>query len=99
VAIKSASTPVSQYLVDHYVNGLPPLLTITRAAEVRQCHTSYIYVLLGRGRIRAVKDGRKIMIDTVSLIEDLSALPPAKIAPHPRDRRSMQAKTKREARA
>jgi excisionase family DNA binding protein len=73
-------------LIDKFVDGLPPFVTVKQAAEIRHCHEDHIYRLLGRGRLRAVKDGRKTLVETASLLTDLVNLPVAKIAMNARDR-------------
>jgi excisionase family DNA binding protein len=59
---------------------LPALLTVKEAAAVRRCHVQHIYVLLGKGRIRGVKDGRKTFVVTQSLLDDIANMPAAKIS-------------------
>jgi hypothetical protein len=78
------------YNADDFVRSLPPLITIQKACEVRQCHPSHMYVLAGKRRIRLVKDGKKTYVDTASLIADIMALPEADISP-PVDRRRVTA--------
>ena len=73
-------------IIDKYIDGLPPLVSVRRAAEIRGCCPDHIYRLIGRGRIRAYKDGKRTAIDTVSLLNDMANLPPAKIAMNARDR-------------
>jgi excisionase family DNA binding protein len=65
-------------------SNYPALISVQKAAEIRNCARSYIYVLIGRGQIRARKDGRKCLIETQSLLDDMASLPLAKIAPDKR---------------
>ena len=74
-------------IIDKYIDGLPPLVSVRRAAEIRGCCPDHIYRLIGRGRIRAYKDGKRTAIDTASLLDDMANLPAAKIAMNARDRR------------
>jgi hypothetical protein len=73
-------------IIAKYIDGLPPLIPVKRAAEIRGCCTDHIYRLIGRGRILAVKDGKRTAIVTASLLADMANLPAAKIAMNARDR-------------
>jgi hypothetical protein len=61
------------------VETLPPYLSIPQAAKIRNCNPSHIYTLLGRKRFRAVKDGRKLLIETQSFLDDMASLKQAEI--------------------
>jgi hypothetical protein len=60
---------------------LPPRLSIPLACDVGQSSRATIYEKAGDGRLTAVKDGGKTLIDTLSLLIDMANLPPADIAP------------------
>jgi excisionase family DNA binding protein len=81
-----SENPQIAAIVSKYVNGLPPYVSVRQAAQIRDCCVDHIYRLIGRGRIRAVKDGKLTKVETVSLLEDQASLPPAKIAMNARDR-------------
>jgi hypothetical protein len=81
-----SENPQITAIVNKFIDGLPPLIPVKRAAEIRGCCTDHIYRLIGRGRIRALKDGKRTAIDTVSLLDDMANLPAAKIAMNTRDR-------------
>jgi hypothetical protein len=69
------------YDVEEYRRRLDPFITFKEAAKIRRCHISHLYVLAGLKRIRVVKDGKKSLIDTASLLDDMMRLPEAEIAP------------------
>ena len=56
--------------------------SILEAARLAGCCRSTIYSLMGEGRIRAVKLGRRTLVDLRSVRAYLDTLPPARIAPH-----------------
>jgi hypothetical protein len=73
-------------IIDKYVDGLPPLVSVRPAAEIHGSSPDHIYRLAGRGRVRFLKDGRRTKVDTASLLADMANLPEAKIAMNARDR-------------
>ena len=82
-----ASTELLRTLSPHLaelLRTLPPQLPVPKACEVRQCSRAHIYDLLGMGRVRGVKDGRSLRIDTESLLADMAGLPAAEIKPSAR---------------
>jgi hypothetical protein len=70
----------SDYSASKFMEALPPYIDVRLAAEIRRCHVSHIYSLLGRKRFKAVKDGTKLLIVTESFLEDMARLPEAKLA-------------------
>lgn len=61
-------------------------LSVAQACAAYNCSRSYLYDLLGEGRINAVKRGRRIQILAASADAYFAALPPAKIARSKRTR-------------
>ena len=61
---------------------LPPRLPIPRACEVGgETSRATLYEKIGDGRVAALKDGGKTLVDTLSLLIDMANLPAADIAP------------------
>ena len=61
---------------------LPPRLPIPRACEVGGgTSRATLYEKIGDGRVAALKDGGKTLVDTLSLLINMANLPAADIAP------------------
>jgi hypothetical protein len=73
-------------LAKRFIDGLPPYVRMQEGCEIRNCSAGYMYTLLGAGRVRAKKDGPKLLIDTLSLLDDMASLPEARITPTKRER-------------
>jgi hypothetical protein len=74
---------IPTYDIEKFLATLPPRLEIPRACEISGDCRSQMYVKAGQGRVRFVKDGRKTLVDTASLIADMMSLPGASISPPP----------------
>jgi excisionase family DNA binding protein len=62
-----------------------PLLPIPAACELLNCSRAQLYRLLGAGRLRAKKLGRRTLVERSSVAAFIEAAPPARIrAPAPR---------------
>ena len=59
-----SKNPQITTIIDKFVDGLPPFVTVKEAAEIRRCCKDHVYRLIGRGRLRAVKDGGKTLDET-----------------------------------
>jgi hypothetical protein len=66
---------MANYDVEKFLATLPPYLPPKEAAKVKRCSLASIYNQLNAGRLRAVKDGAKTLIETRSLVEDMESLP------------------------
>ena len=72
-----------------FLENLPPFLPIgprtdksvgpgkTSACDVAGCGRTTMYEFIGKGSVRAVKMGRKRLVDTASLLNLLGSLPEA----------------------
>jgi hypothetical protein len=63
------------------VAPLRPYLPLKQACVIGGFGRSKLYEVVGLGLVRAVKLGRKTLIDTASLLEYLETLPAAQIRP------------------
>jgi excisionase family DNA binding protein len=73
--------------VTHYENSSPPqFVTVREAMRMVPTGHSKFYELLAEGKMRAVKHGRRTLIEVASIRRYLEALPSAKFA-RPRDSR------------
>jgi hypothetical protein len=68
---------------------LPPRLAIQLACNVGQSSRATLYEKIGNGRVAALKDGGKTLVDTLSLLLDMANLPRADIAPAKRKSAAM----------
>ena len=60
------------------VNATPAFSTIDGFCEIASISRSALYLALGRGDIRAVKAGKRTLIETGPALDWLRNLPPAK---------------------
>jgi hypothetical protein len=78
---------------------LPPRLPIPRACEVGgETSRATLYEKIGDGRVAALKDGGKTLVDTLSLLINMANLPAADIAPPRRKPTAKAASAATEAR-
>jgi excisionase family DNA binding protein len=83
---KVYKTPSIDSVLALYKEGLPPLVTVKKAAEVVSCSVAKLYEMLGNKRFRAVKMDGRTLIDTNSLLSFISSLPEAEITQPKRHR-------------
>jgi hypothetical protein len=69
------------------VSLAPILVPIPRAAEMIGRGITFIYEMIGEGKIEAVKSDKRTLVKVQSLHDYVAGLPPAKIKPDMRKRR------------
>jgi hypothetical protein len=75
------------------MNELTPILCrIPQAAAMIARGTRFIYEAIATGKIKAVKSNKRTLVVVESLHNYAATLPPAKIKPMARDRRSVATK-------
>jgi hypothetical protein len=70
-------------------NALPPFMSIRETCRFTGFSRSKVYEKLGRKAYCAVKDGKKTLVSTESVIADMQSLPAANIRPTASDRRKL----------
>jgi excisionase family DNA binding protein len=75
---------LSQHEEDNMLSLTPVHASINQTCERYNVCRSYLYRLIGDGKIAAVKDGRRIKIIVESAETHFASLPKAKIKPQKR---------------
>jgi excisionase family DNA binding protein len=57
----------------------PVHISVNDACARHDCSRPHLYILIGQGKVKAVKNGRRTLIVTRTLDDHFAALPPAKI--------------------